>query len=252
MRQDYIKNNAKHIILIFLSICVFPFPSFSSEYDSTEVQKQVVDTIIHRFQMTRWEGIRINVDKDGKVGYISRIVGNTGITSSDLIEGTFQFLEKNRDLFDIENPRLEFVFERIDTSYGHTGKEINVGLSQVENGIEFLYHFSGFRANFQPDSAGNYKLYSIFASIYPEARTINPKPTISAEMAKEIALNDSVNIGCDPKVAREPTLCFCKFDECIYLAWETLILGKVGLCGGTYLIDAHSGNILKGYGGNIQ
>jgi len=209
---------------------------FASENSGQNSQKEKVplDSAALRIQNVKALAIgrfgnRIKFDK---YGIPIEITGNLskGLTGTDVVEKAYQFFELNKDLFQIEKPRQELVIRQV----------IREELSTVKfywaiDGVKVNY--GGYFLQFSRDGS----LYNVEGQIDPEARSINTKPSISEEQAKQIAMNDSLNTG-QESTFMDMELVIGKFkDNKFQLAWT---FGISNSRPWIYAIDAHTGEIL--------
>jgi Zn-dependent metalloprotease len=230
--------NMKTIKFIFLLVVMTAITinyCLSSESNNQAKPNNSIkpDTAAIRIQNTKALSIirfgdKIKLDDNGIPIEIQSNLSK-GLTSTDIVEKVFQFFEINKDIFGIENPKNEFIVDAV------LEDEIQaVKFHWTVNGVKVA---SNFRVLFSKDGLPIY--YS--GKIYPEARLINTKPSISEEQAKQIAMNDSLNTG-QESTFMDMELVIGKFkDNKFQLAWT---FGISNSRPWIYAIDAHSGEIL--------
>ncbi len=230
----------KTIQIFFLLICLIQGMVYADGYVlSTGVQDSLskyVDfvrkTIIGRY------GLRFELDKSG---YPISITGNlsNGLIEKDPVKVVYEFLEKNKDIYKLENPSKELVLNSLinDGVVGSTVK-----LAWTVNGIKV--GGTGFNAQISNRSG----MYEIEGRINTAARGINTTPSINEDQAKSIAIQDMENVKVDwPENAqaeiKDASLIIGSFKDEHKLVW---ILGVIkGYQGYEYWIDAQTGKIIK-------
>jgi len=208
-----------------------------TQCDSTDVQKTIIRKIKDRF------GINAGVDKSGAISICNDYL-SLPLTEGEPLERIYQFLEQNRDIFQLENPRQElrlryayspprarirlvdFSFDQIEVRGGHVG----IGLSADSLSLDSLF------------------VIRIGCRIFPQARSVNTTPTIKKEQAIDIALSDTAHTGIPPEiypnranVGPDPQLIIQIRDDIPHLVWPV----HVYVGGPTYYIDAHTGEVLE-------
>jgi hypothetical protein len=190
-----------------------------------------------------WErfGASCCVDQNGVLIGLRNEHINIGLTSNDPVERVYQFLEINRDLLHLENPREELPVKSFDCS---DSGACYVRLYQKANGIVVEGSYYRFALIPTPDRQG-LRLYDLDGAYYPEARQINPVPAISRAQADSIALSDPAHENTRAEASGADKLIICGFDDGLHLVWRVGIIN--GGYGGSasYLIDANTGIILK-------
>jgi len=182
-------------------------------------------TIIGRF------GLQYALDK---YGIPTSITGdlNRGLTGTDVVEKSYQFFEQNKDIFQIVDPRKEFIIRGV----------INEGWSTVKfywaiNGVKVQY--GGYFLHFNKNGS----LYTVEGQIDPEARKINTTPAISEEQAKSIALNDPKHKDARPEISSIELL-IGRIDGELRLFWSIGLINGGGIGSWNYRIDAQTGKVL--------
>ena len=178
-------------------------------------------------------GMRFQLDKNGIPTSIEGELSK-GITAIDPVEMAYQFLELNKDLYQIESPRDELIVKGVIEG-GELGTTIKLG--QVVGGIRvdsrgFILQYG--RAK---------KLWCVDGRIDPQARQVNTTPAISEKQAKEIvcATIQDREPPPTPKDAGSsgPIICRPVQGGQLHLAWivrlDTL----------RYYVDAHNGEIFQ-------
>jgi hypothetical protein len=201
--------------------------------DTTDAQRATLRLIWERF------GINCCVNRNGVLTGLFGDRINLGLTSNDPVERVYQFLERNRDLLNLENPREELLLKRCSRNDNGTG---HVHLYQKANGIIVNGSFYHFIFTTDPDSQG-IRLYELEGAYYPEARFINTIPAISQAQAESIAVHDPRHNGAIPNI-RNTKLLIMGIDGSLRLVWQMAVTN--GAFGGSagYIIDAQSGAIL--------
>ena len=165
------------------------------------------------------------------------IIPYNGEPGSDRVEDSYRFLELNKDKFQLENPRQELKLRGVigPAKYADI-KTTAVKFDQVVNGIKVASE--GFTIQFE--SGGAY--YFCHGQIDTSARHVNTNPSISQSQAEQIAFNDTLNFGTNPK-AVDIELIIARFNSDLCLVWT---FGVTNNRGGSwkYLIDAQTGKIL--------
>jgi Zn-dependent metalloprotease len=226
------------ILIFFFLIYSIPGTVFADGHapstgvqDSLSKYKEFIGkTIIGRF------GLRYTLDN---YGIPTSITGDLskGLTGTDVVEKSYQFFELNKDIFQIANPRKEFIVREV----------INEGMSTVKfywaiNGVKVQY--GGYFLHFNKNGS----LYTVEGQIDPEARNINTSPVISEEQGKSIVISDMEKIKVDwPENAqteiKTATLIIARFEGELKLVWGISV--TKGYEGYGYWIDAQTGKIIE-------
>jgi len=224
------------VLLIGLFCLLFLGQALLASENSTQIlqkEKAPLDSAAIRIQNVKALAIgrfgdRIKFDK---YGIPIEITGNLskGLTGTDVVEKAYQFFEINKDIFQIDQPRQELVIGEVIKEATSTVK-----FYWVLNGVKVQY--GGYFLQFSRDGS----LYNVEGQVDPEARSINTKPSISEEQAKQIAINDSLNAG-KPAEIKEMELLIGRFKGEIKLAWTFYLTNSLSW---HYAIDAHTGEIL--------
>jgi Zn-dependent metalloprotease len=189
----------------------------------------VSKTIIGRY------GSKFKLDNNG---IPTSITGNlsSGLTAKDPVDIVYEFFEKNKDIFQLQNPRQELIL--IDSiSDGIVGPTVR--MAWAVNGVKV--GCPEFRAQFSKASG----LYEIDGDICPDARKINTNPIIGEEQAKQFVVNDTKNLGSKLGDVKSSQLIIAKFNDSFKLAWIINIVRMDSLIINTdYYIDATNGDIL--------
>jgi hypothetical protein len=232
MRRQLITTSV-FILLVLIGVMSRTAFSQGSPSDSTDIQREMVRSLAERFGLgTNWAncGYSIGVDRAGRVTGLNGIQFRPDSTNS-MSEWAYRFLETNRDIFDIENPRQELPLSK--NAHG------TVEMYQVVNSIKVLNAYVQFGLN--SDASVAY----IDFSCYPEARNVNTTPSIDSLQAFSIARSDPQNEN-HPAKPLKAKLMIAKFNNDFHLVW-TFILSGGGYFDGEsrYFIDAHDGSVLK-------
>jgi hypothetical protein len=193
--------------------------------DSTDAQREMVRRARERF------GPHVYVNRDGRIEGIRYISLGT-FRREELTDRLYEFLERNSDLLGIENARQELPLSFEPSS--------TVRMHQVANGLEVLYGSIQFDMILEEGT-----IFGMSVNYYPEARDINPTPTIDSLRAGEIA-------QADPRHGDAQTWVCCyelfisrtydgvhEFaDGDIHLIWKVVVGEWV------YMVDAHGGEIM--------
>jgi len=208
-----------------------------NQSDSTDAQRATVQKIRGRFGITN-----APVDKNGVITGIRDYLDNyipLPMAGDDQLEWVYQFVDQNRDIFQLENPRQELSLRYSTTSRNGL---VSFDFDQVVNGIKIRNGFLGMLII--PDSA---IIKSMNCKIFPQARSVNTTPNITREQAIDIALSDTAHTGIPPEiypnranVGPDPQLIIQIRDDIPHLVWPV----HVYVGGPTYYIDAHSGEVL--------
>ncbi len=206
--------------------------------DSTEIQKQTVQAIMERYGPDL-RGLSVN-SKGIVYGFFGSNL-NKGLTAKDPKGRVFQFLEINKDILKIENPKKQLRF----VDYDRTELKFpDVSLEQVENDVLVWGGLYNFR--FIKDSSGVYQIRTFMGNFFPEASAINTKPSISADRALQIAFEDTICREENPSLDRAPTLYIRDYDKQLKLVWSVNLNG-INTCETKiyiFNIDAQSGKVL--------
>lgn len=217
--------------------------------DSTEIQKQIVDLVYNRFHFLRGYGIPVQINKDGILINFEGEHINLGLTSSDPVERANRFFERNQDLFQIHDSRSELVFRgkhQYPNGFGIIDFDQIVGGAKV--------YFGGYRIQFKSDSISTnlISMYSIGIGYVPAARDIHPIPTIDSLEAGRIAQADPDNNGFRTYTGNYELYVSStydgihKFDDGrVHLIWLFGLGGGIFSGSAIYIVDAHTGEILK-------
>jgi hypothetical protein len=246
------------LVTTFLYGMIFVSAGFAQEHpspDSTEIQRQVVELANRRFGFEPGMGCGADINRNGILRDIVGSQINQGLTSDDPIERANQFFERNQDLFQMQNSRSEMVARGL---YRDPNRNGYVDFDQMVGGVKV--YLGGYTVEFNSDSSSTTLTYihAFGLGYIPEARDINPVPTIDSLEAGRIA-------QADPDNARFRTYTgnyelyvssaydgIHKFDDGrVHLIWM-FGLGGSRLFDGTaiYIIDAHTGEILKRMSGS--
>ena len=177
-----------------------------------------------------------NVADDGTIASLSGKTLGLGLTEPDTIDRIYQFFELYKELFQIENPREELsVLRFARNQYGYH----SIKFEQMVRGVKVRY--SGFIVSLCPDTSF---IDAVNGMIHPQARSVNTVPDISADQAIIIAKADPAH-GDSVTYANKPELLIAKVGDIYHLVWK-LGIGGGGYHGSaSYLIDAHTGEILE-------
>jgi Zn-dependent metalloprotease len=228
------------ILILVLFAFILPSMIFADGYASTigaqDSLSKYVDfvrkTIIGRY------GLRFELDK---TGYPISITGNlsNGLTEKDPVKVVYEFIEKNKDIYKIENPSKELVLTSLinDGVVGPTVK-----MSWTIKGVKV--GGTGFNAQFSNKSG----MYEIEGHVNTEAYNINTTPAISEEQAKSIAIQDMEKVKVDwpenaQTLVKNTTLMIARFNGELKLAWGLGV--QKGYDGYGYWIDAQTGKIIE-------
>jgi Zn-dependent metalloprotease len=211
----------------------------NSNSDSTEIQKQTVQSIKQRFGPDVI--IRMDVKSNGVINGLLGKGLNKGLTETDPQRRALQFLELNKDLFLIENPKEQLQIANTDPATMGTH---SIYIEQVEKGLKV---FGGsYVFNFIKDSDGIPQITGFIGNFRPMARGMNTTPSISAEQAVQIAMGDSVCQGKNPSLSRDPWLYIREFNRQLKLVWYFSLKG-INSCESNkyfFIIDAQNGKVL--------
>jgi Zn-dependent metalloprotease len=208
--------------------------------DSTEIQKNIVQDIRNRFG----SNIKMRMSSVNSKGIISGLSGfelNKDLTATDPRKRAFQFLEMNKDILRIENPREQFEISQHDPE---CNDEDCVTLEQVEKGVMVFGGHVEFR--FIRDSSGVMEIEGFRSHICPDTRGINTFPAISEERVRQIALGDSICKGFSPSLNPAPFLCIKEYNQVFRLVWLVNIK-NINICESKvydFTIDANDGKVL--------
>lgn len=227
----------RFIILLLLMIPCITFadgyaPTTGAQDSLSKYVDFVRKTIIGRY------GLRFELDK---TGYPISITGNlsNGLIEKDPVKVVYEFMDKNKDIYKIENPLKELFLTSLITE-GVVGSTVK--MAWTVNGIKV--GGTGFNAQFSKKSG----MYEIEGHINPEAYKINTTPAISEEQAKIIAIQDMEKVKVDwPENAqtevKNATLMIARFSGELKLAWGLGV--QKGYDGYGYWIDAQTGKIIE-------
>lgn len=154
-----------------------------------DIQKEMFNKVNEKFGI--YSGNVIEVNRDGIIIEIKTIYMNTGLDASDPVERSYQFFERNKDLFQIPDPRKELAVTNVVHKEDGTGVifiDQVVGSVKVYGGGCYIA-FSCINAEIQLTRFycnGNLGLLS-------DAHNINPIPTIDSLQAAQIARADSAH-----------------------------------------------------------
>jgi len=175
-----------------------------------------------------------------KFGIPTLIAGtslNPTITTYESLEEIgYAFFEENKDLFKMNNPRNELQIKSVsdDTKYGitHIKYQQNYNRIPVQGGV-LIVHIRT-TDNQILSVNGNYK----------PSINVSTTPTLSAKQSEKITKEDmELNIG--PADVHETDLIIFEKDSNFYLAWALSLISSDYTQPWEYIIDAHSGEIIK-------
>ena len=239
------KNKQLKIVLwlsiIFLLTTSNAFSQNRPTPDSTDIQRQVVRTIVERFGFRQNDGSGFAVNNHGILTGIRGEGINVGLTSNDPVERVYQFWEHNQDLLQIQNPREELV---IPNFRRYPNGSIIVYVDQMVSGVKVLK--GGYIIDLKSDSSRTWitQITSNSHGYLPQARNINTIPTIDSLEAGRIAMNDADN-GSGKTRASNYQLWIANFNDEPHLIWRLGTGGAVAReASFIYMIDAHTGTIL--------
>ena len=187
----------------------------------------------YREDIMRRFGGMIGFNEHGFITGARSALLDSGLTSQDPVERTYQLFELRGNWFNVQNPRTEFVVSsRALDADGYGG----VALTQSVNGIPVKG--AGFFLRFEPPGA----IMEITGEIAPEARNVNTAPSISEEQAIAIVFSHERVRDQNPTIVRKE-MYIGKFGETFRLAYTIGIESDNGAW--SFTIDAHSGEIIQ-------
>ncbi|MBI5868928.1 MAG: hypothetical protein HZB43_11700 [candidate division Zixibacteria bacterium] len=173
--------------------------------------------------------VKIRIGDKATPSSISGDLGQ-GLSAGEPLDIFYGFMERNKDLFGIKDPRAEMLHFKGGEVNPRTGVR-DFKFQQAYQGLEVLT--AGIRAHFNKQG----EFDEITASVYPNIN-LPSTPTISEAEAKRIVTQDVASPD-TLDLSRCRLIVYPLGGKC-YLAWHI-----VAMPGGGYLIDALSGNVLS-------
>ncbi len=173
--------------------------------------------------------VRIRFDEKGIPSSISGDLGR-GLPPGSPLDVFYGFMDRNKELFGLSDPRSELRIDRGDALDKKTGTR-HPYFQQMYKGLEVFA--AGIGAHFNREGVFD----DISAGIYPNIN-LPSTPTISEAEAKRIVTQDVASP--DTLDLSRCRLIVYPLGGTCYLAWHI-----VAMPGGGYLIDALSGNVLS-------
>lgn len=210
----------------------------SSNYDSTEIQKQTVQSINQRFGP---DIKRLDVKPNGVINSLISKGLNKRLTETDPEKRVLQFLEMNKDILHIENVKEQITILKNDQKLTD---RLNIAVPQVENNIHVIDGVFFFSLSKNP--SGVTLIDGLSGRFCPEARGICTIPAINAQAAEQVALTDTICIGQNPTLDGSPLLRIKLYKDQAKLVWFVSLKNIYSCKSGTYdfYIDAQDGTVL--------